>query len=108
MNAADRNPPESPAEPDGPNGAEDVGRRRRRLAFRSWHRGTREADLLIGSFADRHLGGFDSSALDQFEAILERSDPDIYNWMSGREAPPAEIDGPVLRALMAHRYPAKS
>ena len=79
--------------------------RRRRLKFRSWHRGTREADLLIGGFADAHLDGYDGADLDAFEAILGRSDPDIYNWISGREAAPAELDGPVLRAMMAFRLP---
>ncbi|MEQ9812334.1 MAG: succinate dehydrogenase assembly factor 2 [Azospirillaceae bacterium] len=108
MNASDRNPPDAARTLNRSREGEDPERRRRRLAFRSWHRGTREADLLLGSFADRHLGGFDATALDQFEAILERADPDIYNWMSAREAPPPELDGPVLRALMAHRYPLKS
>ena len=45
--------------------------RRKRLLFRSWHRGTREADLILGSFADEHLAGFDEVQLDRYEALLD-------------------------------------
>lgn len=78
--------------------------RRKRLRFRSWHRGMREMDLLIGSFADAHVPGFDAGQLDRYEALLELSDPDIYNWMSGREAVPAEHDTDVMRLLTAFKY----
>lgn len=78
--------------------------RRQRLRFRSWHRGTREMDLLMGSFADAHLPGFSPAQLDRYEAILGLSDPDLYNWMSGVEALPAEQDNDVMRLLCAHRF----
>ena len=61
--------------------------RRKRLSFRSWHRGTREADLILGRFADAHLAGFDEAQLDRYEALLDCPDPDIFDWVSGR-APP--------------------
>src|SRR5262245_16932599 len=51
---------------------------RRRLHFRSWHRGTREADLILGRFADAHLDGFSAEQLDRYGGLLENSDPDIY------------------------------
>lgn len=78
--------------------------RRQRLRFRSWHRGTREMDLLMGSFADAHLPGFSEAQLDKYEAILGLSDPDLYNWMSGVEALPAEQDTDVMRLLCAHKF----
>ncbi len=79
--------------------ADDIERRRRRLRFRSWHRGTREMDLLIGGFAERHLDGFTRPQLDRYEALLELGDPDLYAWISGRERPPARYDSDVLRLL---------
>lgn len=82
--------------------------RRRKLGFRSWHRGTREADLLLGSFADRHLGTFDSAQLDRFEALLENNDPDLYNWMMGREPIPSDQDNDVMRLLRDHRFGTKA
>lgn len=78
--------------------------RRRRLKFRSWHRGTRESDLLIGSFADAHLDEFSSEQLDRFEAILGEEDPDIYDWMNGRTALPEHVDHDVMRMMCSFRY----
>lgn len=84
--------------------SESLENRRKRLVFRSWHRGMREMDLLIGSFADAHVPGFDHERLDRYEALLELSDPDLYNWYAGREPLPAEHDNDVMRLLMQFRY----
>ncbi len=69
---------------------------RKRLKFRSWHRGTREIDLLLGRFADQRLNAFDAEAVGAYAALLEESDPDIYDWVTGREAVP------VRRSASAH------
>jgi antitoxin CptB len=74
---------------------------RKQLLFRSWHRGTREMDLILGQYAERHLPGMDRQRLDLYARLLEKSDPDIYMWLTGREALPADIDGEVWRSLMA-------
>ena len=72
---------------------------RKRLRFRSWHRGTREMDLLLGRFADRHLAAYDCGALLAYAALLEQSDPDIYDWVCGRgECPEGELR-PIVAAL---------
>lgn len=78
--------------------------RRRRLKFRSWHRGTREADLLIGSFADAHLDQYDNDQLDRFELVLAEEDPDIYDWMNGRTEIPERLDFDVARDMLAFRF----
>jgi antitoxin CptB len=78
--------------------------RRKRLLFRSWHRGTREADLILGSFADEHLAGFDEAQLDRYGALLDWPDPDLFDWLAGRAAPPPECDNDVTRMLLAFRY----
>ena len=74
---------------------------RKKLIFRSWHRGTREIDLLLGRFADAHLPGFDAGELQQYEELLVNSDPDLYNWMTGKEEPPANVQCDVLQKLIA-------
>src|ERR1700680_2843343 len=66
--------------------------RRKRLLFRSWHRGTREADLILGSFAEANLAGFDDGQLDRYEALLNVPDPDLFDWIVGRADPPPECD----------------
>ena len=82
----------------------DADIRRKRLLFRAWHRGTREADLILGSFAEAHLAGFDTAQLDRFEALLECPDADLLDWITGRAAPPPEHDTDVTRLLLAFRY----
>ena len=74
--------------------------RRRRLRFRSWHRGTKELDLLLGPFADACLAGMDVAALDQYEAVLQVPDPDIYNWIVQREPVPDADRSPVLDRII--------
>jgi antitoxin CptB len=84
--------------------APDTDLRRKRLLFRSWHRGTREADLILGSFAEANLPGFDGARLDDYEALLECPDADLLDWITGRAAPPPEHDTDVTRLLLAFRY----
>jgi len=86
--------------------AEEI--QRRKLGFRAWHRGTREADLLIGGFADRHLAGFDGEELGQFERLLTESDPDIYEWMTGQTPVPACHDNRVTALLRQFRLVSKA
>ncbi len=78
---------------------ETVARRRKRLMFRSWHRGTREADLILGRFAEQHLDRFGVRELEQYEDLLAYSDPDIYGWYSGREPLPERLRNPVTMLL---------
>ena len=54
--------------------------RLKRLKFRAWHRGTREADMMIGGFFDAHAAAWSDSQLDWFEALLEEQDVDIMAW----------------------------
>ena len=84
--------------------APDSDLRRKRLLFRSWHRGTREADLILGSFAEANLPAFDGARLDDYEALLECPDADLLDWITGRVAPPPEHDTDVTRLLLAFRY----
>ena len=88
--------------------SQDITARRRRLRFRCWHRGTREADLLLGSFADRYVDGMDAAQLDRFERLLGNSDPDLYNWMTDREPVPSDFDTDIMRLLKEHRYTAST
>jgi antitoxin CptB len=73
--------------------------RRRRLLFRSWHRGTQESDLILGRFADAHLADLDSAQLDRFQALLDCSDADLFGWIIEGLAPPRQHDHDVMRLL---------
>jgi len=86
--------------------AASIKDRRNKLVFRAWHRGTREMDLLLGSFADAHVGTFTESQLDEFEHLLTCQDPDLYDWKCGRGAPEGEDDNAVMKLFIAHRFAA--
>jgi len=78
---------------------QDRAQRVSRLRYRSWRRGTREMDLMLGPFADRHLASMNETDLAAYERLLNESDPDLMNWLSGQIEPPPEMDSD-LRALL--------
>ncbi len=82
--------------------------RRKRLLYQSGHRGTKESDLLLGAFAAAHLQDFGPAQLDRFEALLDESDNDLFDWISGRAAAPDEKMSDVLRLLLSFRFPGAS
>ena len=75
-------------------------KRRKRLVYRCRHRGTKELDLFIGSFADQHLRSLDEAQLERLEALLEVPEPLLYDWLTGYAAPPPEHDNDVTRMLL--------
>jgi len=79
--------------------------RRKRLLYQSAHRGTKESDLLLGAFAAARLGTFSPAQLDAYEALLNENDGDLFDWITGRAAPPQEKMSDVLRLLLAFKYP---
>ncbi len=82
--------------------AQGVENYRKKLLYRSWHRGTREMDMIMGTFADRNLAQFGVEDLAIYEDILTENDPDLYDWISGRTALPENKDNRVMRLLLAH------
>jgi antitoxin CptB len=76
--------------------------RRKRLRFRAWHRGMREADLILGPFADACLDALQPSELDDFEALLAVPDKDLHDWITGREAAPRRLNTILIERIRAH------
>ncbi|GGD91375.1 Sdh5 family flavination protein [Tsuneonella deserti] len=75
-----------------------------RARFRAWHRGTREADYMIGGFFDRYAKDWGESDLAWFEALLEEDDVDVMAWALGVQEPPANLAGPLLEAMRKLDY----
>ncbi len=73
--------------------------RRKRLKYRSQHRGTKELDLLLGRFAAERLDALDAAQLERFEALLEAPSPLVYDWITGQGDPPPEMDTDILHYL---------
>lgn len=82
----------------GATSAESRETRVKRLRLRSWRRGIKEADLILGGFADAELAGLDTAGLDAFEALIAENDWDIYYWVTGARAAPA-AHAPLIRRL---------
>jgi antitoxin CptB len=86
--------------------SEGLDARRRRLLFRSWHRGIREMDLIMGRFADAWIERLSERELDQYERLIEIPDPELYAWIAGQEAVPAGYDSELLQRLRAFHFAA--
>ncbi|HSQ98714.1 MAG TPA: succinate dehydrogenase assembly factor 2 [Sphingomicrobium sp.] len=76
----------------------------KRLAWRAHHRGTKEADMLIGGFFDAHHQAWSATERSLFEAMLEEQDVDIMAWAHGTAQPPERFAGPMTDALMKLDY----
>lgn len=80
---------------------EEVERQRKRLMFQCRHRGTKELDLVLGPFAEANLPAMNADELRDLSAFLGEIDPDIYDWLSGRENLPERLRSPVTTRLVA-------
>jgi antitoxin CptB len=79
--------------------SEGLDLRRRKLLFRSWHRGLREMDLILGGFADARVAQLNEGELSEFERWIDVPDRDLLAWVTGEEVVPADFDSPLFRDL---------
>ena len=79
--------------------SEGLDERRRRLLFRSWHRGTREMDLIMGRFADTHIGTLSDAELDACERLTDVPEPELYAWITGERPVAPEHDTALFHRL---------
>ena len=82
--------------------------RRRRLLFRSWHRGIREMDLVYGRFADAEISNLSDSELDDLEKLLELRDQQVFDWIFGGQPLDDGYDTPLFRRLLAFHDDGKT
>ncbi len=73
----------------------------KQLRFRAWRRGFREHDFLMGTYADENLDNLGDNELDQFDALLNEQDWDVYYWIIGQRQAPKEFEGSVLKSLQS-------
>lgn len=74
--------------------------RLRRLKMRSWRRGMKEMDLILGYFADGPLADMSAADLHVYEVILEENDQDLYRWITARINGGADTGPEALQAVM--------
>lgn len=78
--------------------------RRKRLVFRAWHRGVKEADIIIGTFVKNHVDQWGTTELAWFEHLLEETDRDILSWIMKSAEVPEIYDTPILHAMQKLDY----
>lgn len=74
---------------------------RKRILYRAMHRGIKEADLIIGRFAQAELADMTDEAVAEFEALLEVPDQQLYAWIIGRQPTPPEYETDMMARVRA-------
>jgi antitoxin CptB len=69
------------------------------LSFRAWRRGFKEADIILGNFADDMLPDMTDEELDIFEVLLEVPDHDLYGWIIERDPTPEAFKSIIMSKL---------
>lgn len=82
----------------------DRDTRLKRLRFRSWHRGTREADMVVGGFFDHASAGWSEDEIAWYERLMDEQDVDILAWAMRTGPVPADFDGPMIAAMQRLDY----
>lgn len=76
----------------------------RRMKIRSWRRGMKEMDLILGRFADARLDGMGAEERRAYAALLDVNDQSLFAWFSGFEPAP-ERHAPMLETIRAFHAP---
>ncbi len=81
-----------------------------RIRYRSWHRGCKETDLIIGGYCNQHIHEMQDEELALFETFLEEDDAEIWSWITGKSTPSNPVYTPLidkLRAFEVYHYVAQ-
>nr|WP_313040821.1 succinate dehydrogenase assembly factor 2 [Brevundimonas diminuta] len=89
------------ARPEDALNSDDRKTRLGRIVFRAWRRGFREADMVLGPFADQIAPTLDDAELTEFERLLDEEDQYLYAWIIEREPTPPEFEGPMMARIRA-------
>jgi antitoxin CptB len=71
----------------------------KQLIYRSWHRGCKETDILLGDFAKAQLAGLSDRDLQDYEKILEASDNDVYEWIAAKSPVPSYVNAGLIKKI---------
>lgn len=76
-----------------------------RLRYRSWHRGSKETDLILGHYCDQNIESLSDAELTRYEQFLDEDDGDIWNWVTGKTECLNATYQPLLAALRTITLP---
>ena len=72
----------------------------KKLLYRTWHRGCKETDILLGEFCNKYINDFDDQQLLQLYEICEVDDWDLYAWITGKTDIPEEFNNEIMSMIM--------
>ena len=72
---------------------------RKRLLYKSTHRGMKETDKILGGFALQELGNLSEDLLHDFDILLDVPDVDLLNWILSRETVPEVFDSEIIKLI---------
>ncbi len=72
--------------------------RLKKLRMRSWRRGMKEMDLILGPYADTQIAHLSPAELDRYETLLDENDQDLYLWVTGAVQCPERLS-PMLTQI---------
>jgi len=75
-----------------------------RIRFRAWHRGTREADYMIGCFFDRFHADWTEAEIVWFEDLIEEDDVDVMAWALQTQPVPERFAGVQMTRMQQLDY----
>jgi len=84
------------------NPPESLENRARRLQMRSWRRGIKEMDMILGPFADQGFGDLNAAEIDLYDQMLWENDQDLYQWFSNQLPPPAKYTVLIAHIMQRH------
>jgi succinate dehydrogenase flavin-adding protein (antitoxin of CptAB toxin-antitoxin module) len=73
---------------------------RKKLLYRSMHRGCKETDLLLGRFAEKYIHDMTFDELKEWDLILNQSDSDIVSWLLKQTEVPKALQSDIMRRLL--------
>lgn len=76
---------------------------RRKLMYRSWHRGCKETDILLGYFALKHLNTFSLYELIEYEKIVDLDDHELYCYITNKKDLPSNLDERIFSLIVSLR-----
>jgi len=82
--------------------------RRKRILYRATHRGTKEADFVVGGFFREHTAALPDGKLDEADALLDVLDLDLMDWLMGRQPVPDTWSGTLFDDLLAYYLKLKA
>jgi antitoxin CptB len=74
----------------------DTSLLRKKLMYRSWHRGCKETDMLLGYFALKYLNKFSLNELTEYEKIVDLDDYELYCYITRKANLPSNLDSKIM------------